>query len=252
MSALNPEEHGRVEHSESGSPFGWAEFNRVLSLLSHELQQPIRTVSSMAELLASRLGAGGDDRSNEALRLIRQGATQMQALVRDLLVYCRIAVRPAVCAEVPLAECVRSVCAERATRIEHAGVTITCGELPVVWGDREQLMQLVRELFDNALTFCRGENPWVKVSTTSTESGWQFTIQDNGIGIEPARQREIFELFRRLHASHEYPREYPGTGVGLAICERIAAAHSGSIRVASTPGVGSTFTVDIPGRSTIG
>ena len=128
--------------------------------------------------------------------------------------------------------------------LEESGGVITCDPLPEVRGNVSQITQVFQNLLDNALKYRRKEEPpRVRVSAARNGDYWEFAVADNGMGIDPAYHQRIFEPFKRLHG-----REYPGTGIGLALCKRIVEAHGGRIRVESEPGRGSTFRFTIPER----
>ena len=126
--------------------------------------------------------------------------------------------------------------------IAETGARVTYGELPTVLADATQLGQLFQNLIGNALKFCTGVTPEITISAERAGGEWLFRVRDNGIGIDPAYAERIFIIFQRLHSRDEYP----GTGIGLAICKKIVERHGGCIRVASQPGQGATFTFSLP------
>ena len=161
----------------------------------------------------------------------------MQRLIDDLLAYSRIGIRG-----VPFEPTDSEVAFNRAmgnleVSIEETGADVTHEPLPTVIGDSGQLVQLFQNLIGNGIKFSGSDVPEVRVDAVPVEAGWQFSVSDNGIGIDSQYSERIFELFRRLHGRDEYP----GTGIGLAICKKIVQRHGGTISVASEPGMGSTF-----------
>jgi PAS domain S-box-containing protein len=209
---------------------------------SHDLQEPLRMVSSYTQLLARRykgkLGADADDFITYAV----DGATRMQRMITDLLAYSRVSTTgkepsPADCEEI-LARTLDNL----RTAIDESGAVVTHDPLPVVHGDSAQLGQIFQNLIGNALKFHGDVPPWVHVAVEQTADGWTFAVQDHGIGISPEFSDRIFVLFQRLHTRDEYP----GTGIGLAICKKVIDRHGGRIWVESEPGAGSTFYFTIP------
>jgi light-regulated signal transduction histidine kinase (bacteriophytochrome) len=161
----------------------------------------------------------------------------MQTLIRDLLAYSRVDARSRPFAAVSVHEVFNDAVAALDSSITDAGGQITCGELPVVTGDRSQLVQLMQNLIGNGLKYHGEKSPQVHVSAERKGEEWVFSVRDNGIGIEPKYYERIFEIFKRLHDQNEYP----GTGIGLAVCRRVANRHGGRIWVESEPGCGSVF-----------
>ena len=209
---------------------------------SHDLQEPLRAVSSYLHLLArsyqGKLGADADEFIGHALA----GAARMKQLISDLLIFSRVAMRgkPADAAdgEMLLAAALSNL----KVAIEESGATVTHDPLPIVWADRPQLVQLLQNLIDNAVKFRGTEPPTVHVSATRREGEWVFSVRDNGIGIDPQYAGRIFGLFQRLHGIGEYP----GTGIGLAVAKKIVERHGGRIWVESAEGQGATFYFTVP------
>lgn len=199
-------------------------------------------VASYTQLLARRYRGKLDEDADEFIHFAVDGAVRMQELINDLLAYSRVGTRgrpfePTECNAV-----VDQVLADLAPAIEDSGATIERGDLPTISADPSQIHQLFQNLIGNAMKF-RGERaPVVRVSAKRQDSMWRFSVADNGIGIEPQYQDRIFVLFQRLHSRGEYP----GTGIGLAICKRIVERHGGKIWVESVPGESTTFLFTLP------
>jgi light-regulated signal transduction histidine kinase (bacteriophytochrome) len=164
----------------------------------------------------------------------------MEDLIDDLLVYSRVSQgeRDGQASAVPLGEVIAAALRSLDAAIAESGIRISVGDLPVVTGHRTQLTQLFQNLINNAIKYRRSESPLVEIDARPTPTGWDVSVTDNGIGIPSQYHETIFGLFKRLHS-----RSVPGTGIGLALCRRIAEAHGGAVRVDSAPGRGSTFHV---------
>jgi signal transduction histidine kinase len=218
-----------------------AELEQFASIAAHDLQSPLRSIVSYAQLLQRRHGdALGSGR--ELLDQVAELAAGLQRLVGDLLQFARIGEVPAERSAVALDEIVDGVRASLAPLLETRQATIEHAALPVVLGDRTQLSQLFHNLIDNGLKFQRDRRPRVAVSAHVAPAHWEIRVVDNGIGIERTHLGELFRMFKRLHSSNEFP----GTGIGLAICDKVARRHGGSIRAESEPGVGTTMIVTLP------
>jgi PAS domain S-box-containing protein len=218
------------------------ELEQFAYVASHDLQEPVRMVANFTQLLARRfrnqLGHDADD----FIRYIVDGATRMQALIHDLLVYSRVLTRGKPLTATNSNIAVQAAIANLRLATEEAGATVTCGPLPVVYADETQLIQLFQNLIANAIRFHRTEPPRVDITATCSAAEWIFSVRDNGIGIDAAQFDRIFLIFQRLHTRDEYP----GTGVGLAICRKIVERHGGRIWVESQPGAGSVFHFSLP------
>ncbi len=221
-----------------------ADLQQFAYVASHDLQEPLRMVASYTQLLARRYKGKLDADADEFIRFAVDGATRMQTLINDLLSYSRMASNKA---EASAASCERAL--ERAlanlrAAIDEAGATVTHDPLPVVHGEENQLTQLFQNLVGNALKFRRSEAPEVRVTAERTGSEWTISVADNGIGIAPEYRERVFVIFQRLH-----PRtDYPGNGMGLAICKKIVERHGGRIWVHSPPGEGTIFRFTLPAQ----
>lgn len=169
----------------------------------------------------------------------------MQTLIEDLLTYSRVGTRSK-----PFESCDSALALQRAVAnleaaVRETGAVITHGDLPTVSADFAQLTQLFQNLLSNAIKFRSEKPPIVRVEATREDDGWDFTVTDNGIGIQAEYFERIFVIFQRLHTRSEFP----GTGIGLAICKKIVERHGGHIRVTSQPGAGTSFHFSIPDRT---
>ena len=219
-----------------------AELEQFAYVASHDLQEPLRSVSSCVQLLKKRYGGTLDARADEFIAHAVGGSQRMQALIDDLLAYSRVSAAPCVFAPTDTATALARACANLAKAIEESQARVTHGNLPTVNADAGQLTQLFQNLVGNAIKF-RGDKPaLVHVDASQEAEVWRFTVTDHGIGIEPAYFTRIFRLFQRLHTREEYA----GTGIGLTICQRIVERHGGRIWVASEPGSGTTFSFTLP------
>ena len=219
------------------------DLEQFASIASHDLQEPLRMVASFTELLGQRYRGRLDEEADQFIAFAVDGAKRMQILINDLLQYARLVSRglPSVPCQTEAALNQALLCL--AQTLLETGALVTHEPLPEVQGDPSQVALLFQNLLGNALKFrCPGRQPCVQVSAVPDGARWQFSVADNGIGIDPAHFEIIFQIFRRLHGS----ADYPGTGIGLAICKRIVERHGGSIRVMSQPGQGATFTFSLP------
>jgi PAS domain S-box-containing protein len=221
------------------------ELERFIYIASHHLQEPLRMVSTYTQWLARRYEGQLDAMADEFIAYAVDGATYMSQLLRDLLLYSKVDRRAMVDDRLKLTSCegvVNSVLRQLRPVIENSHATVTYDALPELPADTEQLGLVFKNLISNALKFHGAEPPRIHIGAQEQDGAWLFSIRDNGIGIEPRHTTRIFRLFERLHTRDQYP----GTGVGLAICKRIIERHGGRIWVESEPGVGSTFFFTLP------
>lgn len=220
-----------------------AELEQFAYVASHDLQEPLRMVASFTQLLARRYGDKLDEEAVEFIDFAVDGVRRMQALINDLLAFSRVGTRGLPFEPVDTAKVVDRVLASLGPAIEESGARVTAGTLPVISGDAVQLDQVFQNLIANALKFRKPDvPPEVSVTARRGIEEWIFSISDNGIGIAPEYAERVFILFQRLHSR----TEYPGTGIGLAICKKIVERHGGRIWFDSTPGKGTTFVFSIP------
>jgi light-regulated signal transduction histidine kinase (bacteriophytochrome) len=219
-----------------------ADLEQFAYVASHDLQEPLRMVANFTQLLADRYRDKVGEEGAEFIAYAVDGAKRMQRLIQDLLTYSRVGTRGK---SFELADCnelLGEAVANLQIAIQESGAVITHEELPAVMGDPSQLTQVFQNLLGNALKF-RGENPpRIHVSAKRQGTRWVFVVRDNGIGIAPEFAERIFVIFQRLHSRGEYP----GTGIGLAVCKKIVERHGGKIWLESEPGKGATFHFTIP------
>src|ERR1022692_3078982 len=218
------------------------ELEQFAYVASHDLQEPLRMVASYTQLLSERYSGKLDDNGDKFLGYAREGALRMQVLIKDLLAFSRVVQagipRKPVDCNVALEEAVQSLTAA----IEESGAVVTHAALPNVWADQTQIAQVFQNLIGNAIKFHDGAPPECAVSAEKSGRNWLFSVSDNGIGIAPEYAENIFVVFQRLHAR----TEYPGNGMGLAICKKIIQHYGGTIWVESQVGQGSTFKFTLP------
>ncbi|MBA3847928.1 MAG: PAS domain-containing protein [Planctomycetes bacterium] len=212
-------------------------------VVSHDLQEPLRMVAQYLSLLEKRAGAEIDEKSRGFISYARDGALRMQQMIDDLLRYAR-AGRVQPIDGVDLSQVMDEVRRDLSARIAETGATLTAAPLPRVRVDRTAMRQVLQNLIANALKFAGTEPALVRVEAVEEDHGWRFAVVDNGIGIDPANCERVFEVFQRLHTRDEYP----GNGIGLAICRKIVEQHGGRIWVESAPGRGSRFNFTLPRR----
>jgi light-regulated signal transduction histidine kinase (bacteriophytochrome) len=209
---------------------------------SHDLQEPLRMVTNYVQLLAQRYQGKLDGDADDFIKFAVEGTARMQELIDDLLNYARVQTKGRVFEQIDCEEVFERVLFMLQTKVEEENAVITHDPLPVVLADGVQLGQLLQNLLSNALKFHGGEPPCVHVSAERKGHEWVFTVRDQGIGIDPQFAKRIFTIFQRLHTRSEFP----GTGVGLAICKRIVERHGGRIWVESELGKGATFYFTLP------
>ncbi|OHB75954.1 MAG: hypothetical protein A2W31_03465 [Planctomycetes bacterium RBG_16_64_10] len=219
-----------------------ADLQQFAGAASHDLQEPLRAIRGFAQLLQRHCAGRTDAKADEYLQFIVHGAGRMQQLINDLLAYARLGmggkkIEPVDCNE---------VVAEALTNLKGAltdqDAEVTCQQLPTVAADRTRLVQLFQNLISNAIKFRGDQPPRVQISAVQSQSEWVFSVCDHGIGIALEHTERIFVVFQRLH----HQSQYPGTGIGLAICKRIVEGNKGRIWCESELGHGATFRFTLP------
>ena len=219
-----------------------AELEQFAYVASHDLQEPLRMVASYTQLLGRRYESKLDGDAREFMAYIIDGASRMKQLIEDLLAYSRVGTKGAAFAPVSSESALRRALYNLRAGIEEAGAVVTHDPMPTVAADEVQLGQLFQNLIGNALKFRSSSVPRIHVGVSEKADEWQFEVRDNGIGIEPQYYPRIFMVFQRLHNKGEYP----GTGIGLAICKKVVERHGGRIWVESRPDDGSSFYFTLP------
>jgi hypothetical protein len=213
------------------------ELQQFAYVASHDLQEPLRTISSFTQLLAKRYQDKLDDKARDFINFAVDGCKRMQTLINDLLAFSRVGTQGKDLVRVGCDAVLDRVVRSYKVAIEESGAVITREALPVVQADEVQLAQLFQNLIGNAIKFRGKEPPQIQVSAERSGGRWKISVRDNGIGIAPEHGERIFVIFQRLHTK----TQYPGTGIGLAMCKKIAERHGGRIWVEPSPEGGSIF-----------
>lgn len=219
-----------------------AELEQFAYVASHDLQEPLRMITSFLQLLQRRYEHQLDSDANEFIQFAVDGAARMQELVNDLLTYSRIGRKTGKFEEVNSEDILKQITFDSRVLIEEKNANISYGNLPMVWADYTQLVQVFQNLISNSIKYNEQEHPTIHISAEKKVNDWVFKVEDNGIGIDSQHGDRVFKIFQRLHGRDEYE----GTGIGLAIVKRIIEQHGGMIWYDSKPGEGSIFYFSIP------
>lgn len=217
-----------------------AELDQFASIASHDLQEPLRKVRTFTERIVETEGENLSERGVDYLMRANASAVRMQRLIEDLLKFSRVGTQGREFTSVHLAQVARDVLDDLEEQVRRMNVVVRLGDLPMIAADATQMRQLIQNLVSNAIKFRRdGVRPEIDIDGNVDGNLVTLTVRDNGIGFEPRYSGRIFRIFERLHDR----QAYPGTGIGLALCRKIAERHGGTVVASSVPGVGSTFTV---------
>lgn len=213
------------------------ELEQFAYVASHDLREPLRKIRSYSDLLVKRYQGQLDERADKYISYITDSVIRMQALITDLLTYSRVSRNELVLEPTDLGQILQQTLTDLSPAIEENQAIINTTHLPIVQANPLQIGQVLQNLIANAIKFRREQPPQIDIKAECQDDFWHISIQDNGIGIDPSYSDRIFAIFQRLH----YREEYPGTGIGLAICQKIVERHGGKIWVESELGQGSTF-----------
>ena len=221
-----------------------AELEQFAYVTSHDLQEPLRMITSYIQIIEEDYKGKLDADADQYIAFAVEGAKRMHTLVNDLLAYSRVGTRGESFMPISLNNVLSAATANLDVAIEESHAVVTHDRLPTVLGDESQLIQLFQNLLGNAIKFRSDVPPIIHVGVEQTKDGWEFSVHDNGIGIDMKYAERIFAVFQRLHAREEYP----GTGIGLAVVKKIVERHGGRIWAESEPANGSTFYFTLPKR----
>ncbi len=216
------------------------DLEQFANIVAHDLKAPLRAITQHLALVSEKNKDVLDEKSRRSVEFAVEGATRMRCLIEALFDYARLGFCEPSFGTVKLEALMEQTKRDLSAVIEERSVRITCDPLPEVQGDPVLLAQLLQNLIANAIKYCN-DTPQVHVSAVHDGNRWRIGVKDNGIGIPAGQHRQVFAIFRRLH----HADEYPGIGLGLAICERVVKRHGGSINVESSPGAGSLFSFDL-------
>ena len=217
------------------------ELQQFAYMVSHELNEPLRMVASYTQLLANRYAGRLDQQADDYIDITVSAAKRMQSFVQDVLNFSAAGAPDRVIEPVSAEAVLAAALFELQLIVRESGAIVTHDPLPTVPGNEASLVRLFTNLIGNSIKYHRDQTPRIHISAGERNGSWQFAFRDNGIGIDPQYWDLIFAVFKRLHGS-----DYPGSGVGLALCKRVVEKHGGTIWVESTPGQGSTFYFTLP------
>ncbi|WP_052374161.1 ATP-binding protein [Methanobacterium sp. SMA-27] len=236
----------RAEIQLKGNIKNLAQSNKELEqfayVTSHDLREPLRMISSFLQLLERRYADKLDEDANDFIGFAVDGAKRLDDMINDLLIYSQVNSKRRELSSVKLEEILEETLINLKVAIDENNVVITHDHLPIIYGNDQSMIQLFQNLIGNAIKYRSEETPKIDISVKKEDKHYLFSIKDNGIGIEPKHLERIFTIFQRLHSD----REYEGTGIGLAIAQKIVIQHGGKIWAESEPGKGSIFYFTIP------
>ena len=231
----------RMEHYRKELERSNADLERFATVAAHDLKAPLRAIGQHLELIRKDSMDKLDGRSLKSMAFAIDGARRMNELIEALLEYSQLGFSEKKLSTIDCNHVMKMVRANLSSYIEEKAAQVTWDELPTLNADKIQLVQLMQNLVANAVKFCQ-IMPAAHISASRGDGFWQFSVADNGIGLDPQHQEKIFTIFKRMHT----PQEYPGIGVGLAICDRVVRNHGGRIWVESQPDKGSVFHFTLP------
>jgi PAS domain S-box-containing protein len=217
------------------------ELEQFAYIAAHDLQEPLRTISSYLQLIERTLAKGDTTGSEEYIQVAKDSSNRMRELIRNLLEYSNIGFKKPL-TRIDLNEVIQKVRSDLSRNIADARADLKIGRLPFILGDEDQMYQLFLNLLNNGLKFRSSRKPYLQVDAEEHANHFLISVRDNGIGIEKAYSEKIFKMFQRLHSRDKYP----GTGIGLAICKKIVENHRGSIQVHSVPDQETVFLIELP------
>ena len=220
------------------------ELQQFAYVASHDLQEPLRMVTSYMQLLSERYKGRLDSNADEFIAYAVDGATRMKSLIEALLAYSRVGTKGKEFASIECEAVLKQALNNLRMALKEEKAEVTHDSLPTIMADQQQIVQLFQNLIGNAIKFHNKQSPRVHVSAVLKDKEWIFSVQDNGIGIAPEYSERIFTIFQRLHGREEYP----GSGIGLSICRKITERHGGHIWCESQPEKGTTFYFTLPAQ----
>jgi light-regulated signal transduction histidine kinase (bacteriophytochrome) len=243
QSLLREQEYRQVAAHKAELERSNAELAQFASVVAHDLRSPLSSIAGFSELLERHSADHLDAKATRYITGIMDGVKRMQALIEGVLAYAQVGAQGPPLEPIDCAVVVERAVANLHAAIAERGALVTHTDLPTVAADATQLSQVFQNLIGNAIKYCR-ETPRVTISADREGAEWQFSVRDNGIGMDAADAERIFDIFQRAHAA----AEYPGTGIGLAICKKTIERHGGRICAESCVGQGTTFKFTLPAR----
>ena len=218
------------------------ELEQFANVASHDLQEPLRMITSFSQLLAKRYSGQLDEEADNIISFVVDGAKRMDKLIQAILAYSHVSSQARAFESVNCEEVIDIALSNLQLTIQKTNAQITRNTLPIIFGDKTQLVQLFQNIIANGMKYQKEESPVIHIEAETRQKDWLFSVKDNGIGIAPQYQKRIFQIFQRLHTR----QEYSGTGIGLAICKKIVDLHGGKIWVESVVGKGTSFLFTMP------
>ena len=218
------------------------ELEQFANVASHDLQEPLRMITSFSQLLAKRYSGQLDEEADNIISFVVDGAKRMDRLIQDILAYSHVSSQARTFESINCEEVIDIALSNLQLKIQKTNAQITRNTLPIIVGDKTQLVQLFQNIIANGMKYQKEESPVIHIEAEIRQKDWLFSVKDNGIGIALQYHKRIFQIFQRLHTR----QEYSGTGIGLAICKKIVDLHGGKIWVESEVGKGTSFLFTMP------